>query len=46
MILGRSDVDVRVMGEYASVEELKNLAVAVRGGTVIRLADVADVADV
>lgn len=45
VILGRSDVDVRVMGEYASVEELKNLAVAVRGGTVIRLADVADVAD-
>jgi len=39
----RSEYAVRVVGEYASVEEISNLPLAVPGGGYVRLADVATV---
>ncbi len=39
------DVLVRLAGKFRDVEELRNLVVATRGGTQIRIRDIADVQD-
>lgn len=41
----RTDIDIRVNAEYATIEELKTLPVQVRDGAVIRLGDIARVED-
>jgi HAE1 family hydrophobic/amphiphilic exporter-1 len=43
--IDRFKMDLRVEGEYSSVEELKSLPITTRDGIVIRLSDVADVED-
>lgn len=43
--IDRFKMDLRIEGEYSSVEELKSLPVTTRNGVVIRLGDVADVED-
>ena len=45
VIVGQYDMDVRVKGEYASVEELKSLPIKVKDGAIVRLSDVAMVED-
>ena len=45
VIVGPYDMDVRVKGEYASVEELRSLPIKVKDGTVVRLGDIARVED-
>ena len=41
----RQEFTIQTQGEYRSVEEIENTSVAVMGGTVIRIKDVADVVD-
>lgn len=43
--IDRFKMDLRIEGEYSSVEELKSLPITTRNGVVIRLGDVADVED-
>ncbi len=45
LIIDRINMDLRMEGEYTSVEELKQLPITTRSGVVIRLGDVADVED-
>ena len=42
---GTSEVLVRTQGEFASIEEIENTVVTMRGGTPIQIKDVADVED-
>lgn len=42
---GRLDYLIRVVGEYESIEALQHMAVSSRGGSVVRLSDVATVTD-
>lgn len=41
----KTDTDIRINAEYASVEELKSLPVQVKNGAIIRLGDIARVED-
>lgn len=43
--MDRLKMDLRIAGEYTSVDELKSLPITTRNGVVIRLGDVADVED-
>jgi HAE1 family hydrophobic/amphiphilic exporter-1 len=43
--IDRFKMDLRIEGEYSSVEEMKSLPITTRNGVVIRLGDVADVED-
>ncbi|MGC8594616.1 MAG: efflux RND transporter permease subunit [Candidatus Kryptoniota bacterium] len=43
--LGRTELSVRVPGEFTSVQDLKNMVVGVSGGAYIHLSDVAHVVD-
>ena len=43
--IDRFKMDLRLQGEYASVEQLKSLPITTRDGVIIRLNDVADVED-
>lgn len=43
--IDRFKMDLRIEGEYGSVEELKSLPITTRDGVVIRLGEVADVED-
>ena len=43
--MDRFKMDLRVEGEYSSVEELSSLPITTRDGVIIRLSDVADVED-
>lgn len=45
LTIDRFKMDLRLQGEYSSVEELKNLPITTRDGVIIRLSDVADVED-
>ncbi|MDY3868684.1 MAG: efflux RND transporter permease subunit, partial [Pyramidobacter sp.] len=45
LTIDRFKMDLRLQGEYSSVEELKSLPITTRDGIVIRLGDVADVED-
>lgn len=43
--MDRYKIDLRIQGEYASVEDLKSLPITTRSGVIIRLGEVADVED-
>lgn len=45
LTIDRFKMDLRLEGEYSSVEDLKQLPITARDGVVIRLADVADIED-
>lgn len=42
---GRSEIPVRVVGQYGSIEELRELRLFTPSGQTVRLADIADVRD-
>jgi len=41
---GSTDMDIRAVGEFGSIDDIKNLPVSTKGGNVICVKDVADVA--
>ena len=43
--MDRFKIDLRIQGEYATVEDLKSLPITTRSGVIIRLGEVADVED-